>query len=132
MDIWPFLRRIYHHLPEPPSTNFAYCAVSPSPYDLLSPEPMIYDIGAKAARGGYFDGLPPDATIICTDIQPGPGVDIVADNFVVNRPLGRGGHVDYWRDEEVRRHILSLIEGNRSAQAAPAPARQAVTFAAWT
>jgi hypothetical protein len=62
----------------------------------------------------------------------GNRVDVVAGNFIDNRPLGRGGHVDYWRDENVRRHILGLIEGDRPATAAPAPARQAETFAAWT
>jgi len=79
MNIWRFLRRIYHRLPEPPATNFAYCPVEPSPYDLLPPDPIIYDIGAKEARAGYFDCRPPGAKVICTDIQPGPGVDLVAD-----------------------------------------------------
>jgi SAM-dependent methyltransferase len=79
MDIWRFLRRIYHRLPEPPSTNFAYCSVEPSPYDLLPPDPIIYDIGAKEARARYFNCRPPGAKVICTDIRPGAGVDIVAD-----------------------------------------------------
>jgi SAM-dependent methyltransferase len=74
-----FLRGIYQRLPAPPSTNFAYRTIKPAPYDLLPPDPIIYDIGAKDVRAGYFGALPPGATIICTDIQPGPGVDIVAD-----------------------------------------------------
>jgi len=79
MDIRKLLREIYHHLPQPPSTNFSFRAVRPYPYDLLPPDPVIYDIGAKDARAGYFSSPPPSATIICTDIQPGPLVDIVAD-----------------------------------------------------
>lgn len=79
MDIGRFLRRIYHRLPQPPSTNFAYCGVRPSPYNLLPLDPIIYDIGAKDGRAAYFGAPPPGAKIICTDIQPGPGVDIVAD-----------------------------------------------------
>ena len=74
-----WLRRIYQSLPEPPSTNFAYTTVTPSPYDLLPPEPVIYDIGSKNARAAYFAGAPPGAKIVCVDIQDGPGVDIVAD-----------------------------------------------------
>jgi len=79
MTIGRWLRRIYHSLPEPPSTNFEYSEVRPSPYDLLPADPIIYDIGSKSARAGYFGGAPPGATVICSDIQPGPGVDIVAD-----------------------------------------------------
>jgi SAM-dependent methyltransferase len=49
------------------------------PYDLLPPSPVIYDVGAKDARAGYFGAPPVGATVICTDVSPGPGVDIVAD-----------------------------------------------------
>lgn len=78
MKIGLVLRRIYHSLPEPPSTNLEL-TLRLSPYQLLPPSPIIYDIGAKNARARYFGVLPPGARIICTDIQPGPGVDIVAD-----------------------------------------------------
>jgi hypothetical protein len=79
MGVWRFLRDIYRRLPQPPSTNFVYCALRPLPYEFLPSEPIIYDIGAKDARAGYFGAPPAGARIICTDIQPGPGVDIVAD-----------------------------------------------------
>ena len=85
MTIGRWLRRIYHSLPEPPSTNFAYATVKPSPYDLLPANPVIYDIGSKSARADYFGGAPPGATVVCIDIQSGPGVDIVAD--AQNMPL---------------------------------------------
>jgi SAM-dependent methyltransferase len=78
MSLGRVLRKIYHVLPEPPSTNLEL-ALRPSPYELLPSSPVIYDIGAKTARAGYFGAVPPGAKIICTDIQPGPGVDIVAD-----------------------------------------------------
>lgn len=74
------LSRFRRLLPEAPSTNYCFRAVSPSPYDLLPPRPVIYDIGAKSARGTYAFGAPPkDARIVCVDIQQGPGVDLVAD-----------------------------------------------------
>jgi SAM-dependent methyltransferase len=79
MTIGRWFRRIYHSLPEPPSTNFAYTTVKPSPYDLLPTNPVIYDVGSKSAHAGYFGNAPSDATVVCIDIQSGPGVDIVAD-----------------------------------------------------
>jgi SAM-dependent methyltransferase len=78
MTVGGSLRKIYRCLPEPPSTNFEL-PLKPSPYELLPPNPVIYDIGAKTARAKYFGVLPSGARIICTDIQPGLGVDIVAD-----------------------------------------------------
>jgi SAM-dependent methyltransferase len=78
MNVGRFLRRVYHNLPEPPSTNFEL-ALRPTPYELLPANPIIYDIGAKDARAKYFGGPPLGARIICTDIRPGIGVDIVAD-----------------------------------------------------
>ena len=65
-------------MPEPPSTNFEL-ALRTLPYELLPANPIVYDIGSKDARAGYFGAPPPGATIVCTDIRPGPGVDIVAD-----------------------------------------------------
>lgn len=79
LGIRRFLRGIYQRLPPPPSTNFASGTVTPSAYDLLPPEPIIFDIGAKDARGRYFGAPPPGARIICTDVRPGPDIDIVAD-----------------------------------------------------
>jgi SAM-dependent methyltransferase len=73
------LRRIYHNLPDPPSTNFEYFNLNPSIYTYLPPSPTIYDIGSKSGRAGYFGGPPPDATVVCIDIEAGPGVDVVAD-----------------------------------------------------
>jgi SAM-dependent methyltransferase len=74
-----FLRKIYLRLPSPPSTNFASGAAPPPAYDFLPADPIIYDIGAKDARGRYFGTPPPGAKIICTDVQSGPDIDIVAD-----------------------------------------------------
>jgi SAM-dependent methyltransferase len=74
-----WLRRVYRSLPDPPSTNFEHIAVAPSPYDLLPRNPVIYDVGSKRARAGYFGGPPAGASVTCIDIEPGPGVDIVAD-----------------------------------------------------
>lgn len=74
------LKSFYHRLPEPPSANYLYREISPSPYDLLPPDPLIFDIGSKGARGSYAFGKPPaGAKIVCVDIMEGPGVDLVAD-----------------------------------------------------
>ncbi len=51
-----------------------------NPYDLLSPGAIIYDVGSKDARETYAFGSPPEnAKLVCVDIEPGPGVDLVAD-----------------------------------------------------
>src|SRR5262245_29503333 len=74
------LKNIYHLLPEPPSTNYLYREISPNPYKLLPPQPVIFDIGSKESRGFYAFGSPPsDAKVVCVDIESGPGVDLVAD-----------------------------------------------------
>jgi len=74
------LKHIYHCLPEPPSTNYCYRKARINPYDLLPSRPVIYDIGSKHRRGEYSFGKPPaDSTLVCVDIEDGPGVDLVAD-----------------------------------------------------
>lgn len=74
------LKRLYHLLPEPPSTNYLYRRIDPNPYELLPPNPLIVDVGSKEARGAYAFGVPPAGSrLLCVDMQPGPGVDIVAD-----------------------------------------------------
>ena len=73
------LKRLYHSLPRPPSTNYIF-HVPPNPYGLLREGAVIFDIGAKDARGSYAFGAPPkDSRVVCVDIEDGPGVDLVAD-----------------------------------------------------
>lgn len=80
MSLVSALKKLYHRLPEPPSTNYLYRRIDPNPYDLLPKNPLILDIGSKEARGSYAFGNPPaGAKLVCLDIEPGPGVDIVAD-----------------------------------------------------
>jgi len=74
------LKRLSRLLPAPPSTNYLYRRITPSPYDLLPARPVIFDIGSSDARASYAFGSPPgDAKVVCVDIQAGPGVDLVAD-----------------------------------------------------
>jgi SAM-dependent methyltransferase len=74
------LKKLYHLLPVPPSTNYLYRRISPCPYELLPPTPLIFDIGSKEAKGSYAFGKPPaGAKVVCVDIAPGDGVDLVAD-----------------------------------------------------
>jgi SAM-dependent methyltransferase len=71
-----FLRRIL----QPPSTNYLFRKIEPNPYDLLPPNPLIFDIGSKEARGRYAFGTPPPGSkVVCVDILDVPGVDLVAD-----------------------------------------------------
>lgn len=78
VNLWEPLRRLRDWLPNPPSTNFVW-RKPPSPYDFLPQNPVIYDIGSKSAQATYFGALPANAQVICIDIEPGPGVDVVAD-----------------------------------------------------
>lgn len=80
MTLGSILRRVYHRLPEPPSTNYLFRQISPNPYTLLPSNALILDLGSKEVRGSYAFGNPPeDARLVCVDIENGPGVDIVAD-----------------------------------------------------
>ena len=73
------LRTIYKLLPPAPTTRYQWHK-HVNPYDLQPSNPLIYDIGAKSARGRYSFGVPPlGARLFCVDIAAGPGVDIVAD-----------------------------------------------------
>lgn len=75
-----FLKKLYHTLPEPPSSYYAYRSAAVNPYEMLPPNAVIFDIGSKDARADYSFGLPPaDAKVVCVDIEAGPGVDLVAD-----------------------------------------------------
>ena len=75
-----FLKKLYHTLPEPPGSYYAFRTAAVNPYEMLPENPIIFDIGSKDARGDYSFGLPPaGAKVICVDIEAGPGVDLVAD-----------------------------------------------------
>jgi len=80
MSLKHFLKKVYHLLPDPPTTNYLFREIKPNPFEFLPAAPLIYDIGSKNARAGYAFGKPPeDAKIVCVDIQDGAGVDLVAD-----------------------------------------------------
>nr|CRH07411.1 putative methyltransferase type 11 [Candidatus Magnetococcus massalia] len=75
-----WLRHLYHKLPRPPSTNYHYRSFTINPYGSLPKGAVILDIGGKDVRGHYAFGSPPEGSqLICLDIMPGPGVDLVAD-----------------------------------------------------
>jgi SAM-dependent methyltransferase len=75
-----FVKALFRGLPQAPSTNYLWHEFKAKPYELLPPNPVIYDIGARDARGRYmFGSPPPGARLVCVDIEAGPGVDIVAD-----------------------------------------------------
>ena len=79
MSLRTLLRAAYHRLPESPSTNYRF-RDTVNPYTLLTPGAVIFDIGSKEARGTYAFGPPPQGSkVVCVDIAPGPGVDLIAD-----------------------------------------------------
>jgi len=79
-DFIKTLKRLYHLLPPPPSTNYLYRSFDINPYNLLPENPIISDIGSKESRGSYAFGNPPDgAKVVSVDIELGQGVDLVAD-----------------------------------------------------
>ncbi len=89
----PFLKSLYHKLPQPPSTHYRCRNFNVNPYALLPPRPIIFDIGSKEARGSYGFGAPPaDAEIVCVDMFDGLGVDLVADAH--DMPMVPSGSVD--------------------------------------
>ena len=80
MSIRDLLKSAYRSLPAPPSTNYQWRTIDVNPYDLIPRNATIFDIGSKSARGSYAFGSPPaDAMLVCVDIYPGEGVDLVAD-----------------------------------------------------
>lgn len=50
----------------------------------------------------------------------GHEVDVITGDFIENIPLPPGGHVDYWREEQVCRIIIERISGSHTL---PAPLR---------
>lgn len=73
------LKRFYHRLPQPPSATYLF-KVPQNPFALLEPGAKVMDIGSKDAKGSYQVGkVPDDMEFITVDIEPGPGVTLVAD-----------------------------------------------------
>lgn len=104
MSVIQFLKDVYRKLPNPPSTNYIYRKIEPSPYDFLPENPIIYDIGSKGARGGYAFGKPPqNATIVCVDIEDADGVDLVADAH--NLYMVEDNSVDFVTSVSVLEHV---------------------------
>ncbi len=104
MSVMQFLKKIYNKLPEPPSTNYIYREIKPSPYDFLPSEPIIYDIGSKEARAGYAFGKPPKgAKVVCVDMEEGVGVDLVADAHDLH--MVESDSVDFVTSISVLEHV---------------------------
>jgi len=72
------LKALYRKLPEPPSMNYKFRRPAHDLYGLLPPNGVLFDIGSKDARSRHSQARP-DVKIVCVDIQPGHGVDLVAD-----------------------------------------------------
>ncbi len=87
------LRRVYGIMPRQPSTNYRCRTFDVNPYAMLPRNSVILDIASKNSRATYGFGAPPDdARVVCVDIEPGDGVDLVADAHQL--PLLTSGSVD--------------------------------------
>jgi SAM-dependent methyltransferase len=74
------LRRIYHRIPAPPSTNYCVAGYDhPDPFAGLSSDALIYDVGSKDVREYGRWKLPVGARVKRIDIDPAAQPDIVAD-----------------------------------------------------
>ena len=77
MSLSRVVRRL---LPAAPSTNLWLRKSQVNPYDLIPKRSVIFDLGSTQKRGAYpFGSPPPEAKIVCVDIDAAPGVDLVAD-----------------------------------------------------
>lgn len=79
------LKKIYHLLPRPPSSNYPSHYQGLTPFDQLPADAVIFDLGAKNTHGVYGPAKPPEtAKLVCVDVEPGKGVDLVADIHDLN------------------------------------------------
>ena len=98
------LKQMYRRLPAPPTTNYLFREIRPNPLDLLPPRPVIFDIGSKEVKGRYaFGAPPPDANVVCVDIEPGAGVDLVADAHDLH--MVQSDSVDFVTTVSVLEHV---------------------------
>ena len=80
MRVSALIRSVQQWIFTPPSTNYLYRKIDPSPYDFIPKNSLIVDIGSREARGRYSFGDPPEGSrVLCVDLEDLPGVDIVAD-----------------------------------------------------
>jgi SAM-dependent methyltransferase len=65
---------------------------------------VVFDIGSKDAGGAYAFGRPPAGSkLVCVDIAPGPGVDLVAD--IHNMHMVQSDSVDFVSCVSVLEHV---------------------------
>ena len=81
---------------------------------------VVQNTVSSMRRGGRYSARNSETLLrgnVCSwtnfwriDDPIGNRVDVVNSGFISNRVLGCGGHVNYWREDEVRRRILALLE----------------------
>jgi SAM-dependent methyltransferase len=83
MTVGQSLRRMYHRLPSPPSTNYHLGQMDTDPLALLPPGSLVLDVGSGSARGRYafVHGASEARRLrwIALDVECGEGVTVVAD-----------------------------------------------------
>lgn len=75
------LRRAYHRLPSPPSTNYHLAQPGVDPYALIPEGGTVVDVGAGSLTGHYAFGPIAGRRFrrIGVDLMPAPGIACVAD-----------------------------------------------------
>ena len=75
-----FLRRAYHRLPRPPSTDYNLFNSQAGFWQLFSSgEGVVYDIGSKGHAETGLELIPPGVRLLSIDIDAATKPDIVAD-----------------------------------------------------
>ena len=73
------LRRLYHRLPQPPSTNFQLHNSQADFWPLFVSGAVVYDIGSKGQAETAVELIPPGVRLLSIDIDAATKPDIVAD-----------------------------------------------------
>jgi SAM-dependent methyltransferase len=74
------LKRLYHKLPSPPSTNYNLRGFSQDPYRRVPRGALVLDVGSKSIKGQYEFATPPQGLrVLALDLISAPNVDVVAD-----------------------------------------------------
>ena len=81
------LRRAYHCLPAPPSTNYHLGQLDLNPYELVPDGSFVLDLGAGSLGGAYAFARAPSTLrrvrVVALDSDPRAAVDVCADAHAI-------------------------------------------------
>ena len=97
------LRRLYHRLPAPPSTNYQVADHQAAFWSALKPGDAVYDIGSKGQAELSLSLIPAGVRVRSIDIDPSAQPDIVADAHDLH--MVASGSVDAVFTSSVLEHV---------------------------